>query len=298
MRGHQRSATLLVGKNSLLSEGAARLLLSANFRVAASASYVHKPGASKTELGQRLFLIIHAGDQFDTTLSQIQLLRNRHPHERIAIVADRYRPDELLSAFRAGANGYFTGAMNSDVFIKSIELVMMGETVFPPDFRSLLFDSDSGHRDSARRSEDQNRTCAPREEQPAHLSPRERSILGCLIAGDSNKCIARKIDIAEATVKVHIKAILRKIRVQNRTQAAIWAVNEGWHETPKITSPQLSPVTPEGHIATRDPLAKLAEIETIAPVDVPEPGAKQPGDGHLAPRKINGSTMRVRELRR
>ena len=49
----------------------------------------------------------------------------------------------------------------------------------------------------------------------------------CLIAGNSNKSIARKIDIAEATVKVHVKAILRKIRVQNRTQAAIWGMNNG-----------------------------------------------------------------------
>ena len=59
------------------------------------------------------------------------------------------------------------------------------------------------------------------------LSPREKSILRCLVEGDSNKSIARKIDIAEATVKVHVKAILRKIRVQNRTQAAIWAMNHG-----------------------------------------------------------------------
>jgi two-component system nitrate/nitrite response regulator NarL len=60
-----------------------------------------------------------------------------------------------------------------------------------------------------------------------HLSPREKAILSCLIEGNSNKCIARKIDIAEATVKVHVKAILRKIRVQNRTQAAIWGMNNG-----------------------------------------------------------------------
>jgi two-component system, NarL family, nitrate/nitrite response regulator NarL len=46
-----------------------------------------------------------------------------------------------------------------------------------------------------------------------------------LLNGDANKVIARKVDIAEATVKVHVKAILRKIRVQNRTQAAIWAMN-------------------------------------------------------------------------
>ena len=60
------------------------------------------------------------------------------------------------------------------------------------------------------------------------LSPRERSILRYLIEGDSNKSIARKIDIAEGTVKVHVKAILRKIRAHNRTQAAIWGMNNGW----------------------------------------------------------------------
>ena len=59
------------------------------------------------------------------------------------------------------------------------------------------------------------------------LSARQRLILRYLIEGDPNKTIARKINITEATVKVHVKAILRKIRVQNRTQAAIWAMNSG-----------------------------------------------------------------------
>ena len=59
------------------------------------------------------------------------------------------------------------------------------------------------------------------------LSEQQKRILRYLVEGESNKMIARKIDIAEATVKVHIKAILRKIRVQNRTQAAVWAMNNG-----------------------------------------------------------------------
>ena len=59
------------------------------------------------------------------------------------------------------------------------------------------------------------------------LSARQQAILGCLIQGDSNKTIARKMAITEGTVKVHVKTILRKIRVHNRTQAAIWAMNTG-----------------------------------------------------------------------
>jgi DNA-binding CsgD family transcriptional regulator len=57
------------------------------------------------------------------------------------------------------------------------------------------------------------------------LSGREMGILRCLMQGESNKIIARQFDITEATVKAHIKAILRKICVRNRTQAAVWAHN-------------------------------------------------------------------------
>ncbi len=59
------------------------------------------------------------------------------------------------------------------------------------------------------------------------LSQREIQILACLVRGDSNKAIANHIVITEATVKVHIKSLLRKINVTNRTQAAIWALNNG-----------------------------------------------------------------------
>jgi two-component system nitrate/nitrite response regulator NarL len=61
------------------------------------------------------------------------------------------------------------------------------------------------------------------EVSPRGLSARETVILRCLMQGDSNKLIARRFDITEATVKVHVKAILRKIHAKNRTQAAIWA---------------------------------------------------------------------------
>jgi two-component system, NarL family, nitrate/nitrite response regulator NarL len=60
------------------------------------------------------------------------------------------------------------------------------------------------------------------------LSEREAQILGGLVKGQANKVIARTSEIAEATVKVHVKAILRKIRVKNRTQAAIWAMANGY----------------------------------------------------------------------
>jgi two-component system, NarL family, nitrate/nitrite response regulator NarL len=62
------------------------------------------------------------------------------------------------------------------------------------------------------------------------LSPREHQILNALAEGKSNKVIARQYGLAEATVKVHLKAVLRKIGKQNRTQAAIWAIENGLSE--------------------------------------------------------------------
>jgi DNA-binding CsgD family transcriptional regulator len=64
------------------------------------------------------------------------------------------------------------------------------------------------------------------------LSKREHQILRCLVYGMSNKLIARELNIAETTVKVHIRGVLRKTRLSNRTQAAIWALNSNFSSSP------------------------------------------------------------------
>jgi DNA-binding CsgD family transcriptional regulator len=111
------------------------------------------------------------------------------------------------------------------------------------------------------------------DEIAPQLSPREQSILRCLVGGDSNKSIARKIDIAEATVKVHVKAILRKIRVHNRTQAAIWGMNNGSLTPTGNTNPPLlasgqsrrAPAATETiEIKQTDELMRLAATEAEA----------------------------------
>lgn len=228
MRRQFSSGTILIGKDSLLRQGLAKILHSANFRITASVSIVDDLLSTKGLPRQLLFLVFHTGDDFRAVIKQIELIRNRHPGGNIGIVTDRYRLEELISAFRSGASGYFVDAMNCDVFIKSLELMMMGETVFPLEFRSYVLASERRPTDEGS-PPDRNKANAPEGRNPAlaQLSPREQTILRCLIEGDSNKSIGRKFDIAEATVKVHVKAILRKIQVHNRTQAAIWWVNNG-----------------------------------------------------------------------
>ncbi len=271
MRQPQSFAIVLVGKSILLREGLARILRSANFRILASVSCADDLLPSKFPLHQPLFLVVHTGDDFDAAVEQIELFRNQHPGGRIAIVADHYRLCELVSAFRAGANGYFVDVMACDVFIKSIELVMMGETIFPPAFLSFVLDPEGDPRGEAAPRDENNQDILIRNENTLapQLSTREKSILRCLIEGDSNKCIARKIDIAEATVKVHVKAILRKIRVQNRTQAAIWGMNNGSAiQLANNTSP---PSTSDVSKRLPNPVEVISEIRQIG-TSVP-PGA-------------------------
>src|SRR3546814_10958017 len=91
----------------------------------------------------------------------------------------------------------------------------MGERVLPPQLADELQSRPS-------------LTDALEVERPvdaACLSDRELEILRWLIMGCPNKVISKRMDISEATVKVHVKAVLRKLRVKNRTQAAIWAAN-------------------------------------------------------------------------
>ncbi|WP_181832707.1 helix-turn-helix domain-containing protein [Bosea caraganae] len=112
--------------------------------------------------------------------------------------------------------------INCSTLIKSLELVMLGESIFPSAILTRMADEhglDIEIEDEIAVEE------PPILHSSRSLSAREMQILQCLVRGQSNKMIARNLDIVEATVKVHIKAILRKIHVQNRTQAAIWAVN-------------------------------------------------------------------------
>ena len=228
MRRQQYYSAVFIGRDSLLSKGIAKVLASANFRVVATVSSTDDLIAGKLQAQKPLFIVVHNRDDFRIAADQIQHLRSNYPWARISVVSDRYQPNELILAFRAGANGFFADVMNCDTFIKSIELIMLGQTVFPPEFPSFIFDHESDHAGLNGRRHDSEEPLAPTNDLATpQLSPREKGILRCLAEGDSNKSIARKINVAEATVKVHVKAILRKIRVRNRTQAAIWGMNNG-----------------------------------------------------------------------
>jgi DNA-binding NarL/FixJ family response regulator len=295
MRRRSSFGTILVGKTSLLKEGLAEILRAANFRIVTSVSCADDLPTNKAQSCQLLFLVVHTGDDFDYAIGQIELFRSRRPGGRIAIVADRYRLDELASAFRAGASGYFVGVMSSHILIRSLELVMMGETIFPPAFLSFVLDSESDYlHEVLPRSDNNQRLLVTTEDRIApRLSPREKSILRYLVEGDSNKSIARKIDIAEATVKVHVKAILRKIRVHNRTQAAIWGMNNGsLAQTTHAYSPPLVPGLGKGDPSPTEMISEIKQGNGSLPLGLIE---REAGAAPYLDRAMSKGVVRLRK---
>ncbi|MBV9519719.1 MAG: response regulator transcription factor [Hyphomicrobiales bacterium] len=229
-------ATVLVGSCALFREGLARILSAAEFRIAAAASRVDDVTPGPLPQDQPILLILDVGTDQAATIKDIRLFKGQYPTSRVALVAnhDQLSDSNIVAAFRAGADAYFLKP-SCDTFIKSLELVILGETILPLEVLSYILHhytevqpfaetvaplaANTVEPSAATIVSEADGKYAPR------LSAREKCILRCLIEGDSNKAIARKNDIAEATVKVHVKAILRKIRVSNRTQAAIWAMN-------------------------------------------------------------------------
>ena len=257
---------VLVGANVLLREGLARILTAADFRVIASTSCADDQILSSLPQEQSMLLIIEVSDDFDAGLSQIACFKQHYPRGRVVVLADQRQLPKMVAAFRAGANAYLVKVSTCETFVKSIELVMLGVTLLPPEILHLISDRQARGRNDRAADEvaddrhadeedddgedgdligagfDANRQVAGIDGGHApRLSARQQAILRCLAEGDSNKTIARKMDMAEATVKVHVKAILRKIRVNNRTQAAIWAMNGDPQVSPKDGTPQAEP---------------------------------------------------------
>jgi two-component system nitrate/nitrite response regulator NarL len=240
--------TVLVGQNALLREGLARILSSAGFRIIGSASSIDELILNSPSQQLAFLLIIDVGEDFDTAFAQLKSFKKQYPAGRVAMLAHKRQQRPMMSAFRLGANAYLSKAASSDAFIATLELVMLGVTSLPPEILTLICHErdrsraashcgDAAHRKDAPDDEDgdvgkMTETTGETNELVPHdtasltpLSIPQQSILRCLIQGDSNKSIARKLAISEATAKAHVKSILRKIRVHNRTQAAIWAIS-------------------------------------------------------------------------
>lgn len=141
---------------------------------------------------------------------------------KVVVLADCCDTPLVRSAICAGAVAFLPRSISAGVLIQTLDLVLEGDIILPAALaRAVLM----GAQADSERSPSGGCDPSGSGERVGQLSAREIEILKRLVHGDSNKQIGRQLHISETTVKVHVKAIMRKIRVCNRTQAAIWGID-------------------------------------------------------------------------
>jgi two-component system nitrate/nitrite response regulator NarL len=212
--------TVIVSKNPSLSSKFNALLADSRFEVSDTGLEESSP------LRPRLYkqpdlIIVDASDSSVELIETIKRLKVQQPKARVVVLANHFNAGFVRNGIDAGVDGFCLATNDREVLIMLFELVMRGEIILPKSLvRSML----SGMTSDAKPDRD-SPIAEPLLGDPRlhKLSPRETEILGRLMRGETNKVIAEKLDVTEATIKVHVKAILRKIGASNRTQAALWA---------------------------------------------------------------------------
>lgn len=135
------------------------------------------------------------------------------PHSPIVLMSGSAESDDVKRAIDVGARGFLPKTLTSELFSAAVSMIIAGGTFLPTEV--LQSSSTATASDGDRRLAEL-------------LTPREQQVLVHLAAGASNKEIARDLDIAEVTVKLHVRQILRKIQARNRSQAASIAARAGF----------------------------------------------------------------------
>jgi two-component system nitrate/nitrite response regulator NarL len=226
--------TFVIDQSALIREGLTRILAGTRFRISAACSDLQDISKKVGHVGEALVLL-GSNAPSDEDFSELRRFKLEHEHVKIVVLSDPCGPRHLLMAISAGADGYLSKQISRDALLKSLDLALIGETVIPSScLRMIIGNCESAVQEIAAapvapylndRINTESKHCEKNFERLHRLSSKEQLILRCLTQGASNKSIARELNMAEATVKVHIKGILRKIRVSNRTQAAVWALN-------------------------------------------------------------------------
>ncbi len=144
-------------------------------------------------------------------------IKRAHPHVKVLVLTSFSDQDSVIPALKAGAIGYQLKDVDPDVLVETIEAVMKGNRTLHPQVTHQLISHISSEG-----NERMDRDV---------LTPREKEVLHQITMGYSNKEIAVHLHISEKTVKTHITSILKKLELQDRTQAAIFALQNNFFNT-------------------------------------------------------------------
>ncbi|WP_051937439.1 two-component system response regulator NarL [Erwinia sp. 9145] len=145
------------------------------------------------------------------TLLQLRMLELSG---RIVVFSVSNHEDDVVNALKRGADGYLLKDMEPEELLKSLHQAAAGQMVLSETLTNVLIASLRENRPAEERDIEQ-------------LTRRERDILKLIAQGMTNKAIARRLSITESTVKVHVKHMLKKMKLKSRVEAAVWALQSG-----------------------------------------------------------------------
>jgi len=201
--------TLLIDDHMLFREGLTSLLQRRNIDVIAAVG----DGYEGIKLAQELKPDIILLDKRMPILDGISVLKHLNKLDLdipIVMLTTSSNEEDLLGALKAGARGYLLKDMEPDALVTALREIQFGKTVVAPHLTSVLVRFVRGDMTDSK-------TSGPFSE----LTPRESEILELMAAGQGNKVIARNLGISDGTVKLHVKAVLRKLDVHSRVEAAV-----------------------------------------------------------------------------
>jgi two-component system, NarL family, nitrate/nitrite response regulator NarL len=217
--------TIIVTPSVLLREAIVSVLENTHYKVVATAArpaeLPHVP-YSKGRASLAVLGMDSENGNLDEIGKSIRLLRSLMPDCKVALIVEANKPIDPQRMLALSPDACIFKLGSRDTLIKILELTFMDQRVF------VLSHSMAIANDPAVKTVGNTHDVPNRAGASSTLSPRERQILVSLAEGRSNKAIARLYNLSVATVKVHLKAILRKTKAHNRTQAAIWAIQRGF----------------------------------------------------------------------
>jgi two-component system, NarL family, nitrate/nitrite response regulator NarL len=221
--------TAIIDGDLLFREGLRRILEDTRYRVDAIAPSIGEVLGHRDTLD--LLLLLGSSYSESQFVDAPMELRARWPQARLVAIAEN-RADQLLAALRAGVDGYLARYISAEALLRFLSLIVLGQRVFST--RSLNLPK---HFDRGTVGEYAVYGSLPGRIDSSSLTERERELLAFLVRGQSNKMIARKLGVAEATVKAQMVKLFVKIGAANRTQAAVraWAL----HRTSPLPSSEL-----------------------------------------------------------
>ena len=220
---------VVVHPSRIVREGLTSILAKSPFAPACTAASIEQVPSTITGGGEQVLVLIGVRETSDLAQG-LEAAKANFPDAPVLVIGDAGDRDLVMTALALGATSFVDENVATSTLIKELELAAQGDPVISVLLlKRLLPHFSAPPREKALTSPPPDDREPPeiqgQSEQKRPLSEREAAILDALVRGASNKIIANRLKITEATVKVHIKAILRKTRLKNRTQAAIWALH-------------------------------------------------------------------------